>query len=93
LDIHNWLDAVFKLEPTFAQLEQYDFFSVDCNHSLKTYQWLLDSQFALLSSCRSAAITDAGAQVKSRTAGLQASLARMRARTLSEPRRVSGSIT
>jgi triacylglycerol lipase len=87
----------FKLEPTLAQLEQYDFLSVDCNHSLTTYQWLLDSQFALPSSCHSAltapsALTAADAQGKNRAARLQASLARMRARTLSEQRRTSGSI-
>lgn len=40
-----------ELRPTIAQMEQYDFLSVDCNHSLKTYQWLLDSQFSPLFPC------------------------------------------
>ena len=40
-----------ELRPTVAQMEQYDFLSMDCNHSLQTYQWLLDSQLSPLSSC------------------------------------------
>ena len=74
-----------RLAPTISQLEQYDFLSVDCNHSLRTYQWLLDSQYSLLSSCEwdgAAAAPQIG-----RPARLQAAVVHMRARQLAEPRR------
>jgi hypothetical protein len=32
-----------RIVPTVSQLEGYDFLSLDCNHSLATYQWLLRS--------------------------------------------------
>jgi hypothetical protein len=69
-----------KLAPTIQQLEQYDFLSVDCNHSLKTYQWLLDSQYPLLSSCEWGGAKAAPPSAADRAVRLQASLARMSAR-------------
>lgn len=41
-----------KLSPNWDQKLHYDFLSADCNHSLVTYQWLLDaSGHGLNSSC------------------------------------------
>jgi hypothetical protein len=40
-----------SVTPTWEQLEGYDFLSVYCNHSLLTYQWLLDNSYALASGC------------------------------------------
>ncbi|HKE26463.1 MAG TPA: hypothetical protein VKB88_29115 [Bryobacteraceae bacterium] len=77
-------DAGVKLAPTISQLEPYDFHSVECNHSLRTSQWLLDSQYPLLSSCEWGA--DAVAPQMDRPARLQAAAAHMRARQLAEPR-------
>ncbi len=34
------------------QLEGYDFLLVNCNHSLMTYQWLLNSKWPLESICQ-----------------------------------------
>jgi hypothetical protein len=78
--------AGVKLEPTIDQLEQYDFLSVDCNHSLMTYQWLLDNAFPLLPSCEWG-LPAVQPQV-SRAAKLETAVAHMRARTLSEPRKI-----
>jgi len=41
-----------KLTPTWEQMEGYDFLSVICNHSLMTYQWLLNSQWPLEPDCQ-----------------------------------------
>ena len=77
-------DAGVQLAPTISQLEQYDFLSVDCNHSLRTYQWLLDSRYPLLSSCEWG-MAAAAAQTD-RSARLRAAVTHMRARQLAEPR-------
>jgi hypothetical protein len=77
-------NAGVQLAPTLSQLEQYDFLSVDCNHSLLTYQWLLDSQYPLLPSCEWGAL--AAVPQVNRSAKLQAAVAHVRARQLSEPR-------
>jgi hypothetical protein len=71
-------NAGVKLTPTISQLEQYDFLSVDCNHSLRTYQWLLDSQYPLLSSCEWGGV--AAAPQRDRPARLRAAVEHMRAR-------------
>ncbi len=81
-----------KLAPTIGQLEQYDFLSIDCNHSLLTYQWLLDSSFPLLPSCEWGGGLLAAAAPQSRTAKLASSVTHMR-RRLAEGRKVQGSIT
>jgi len=39
------------ITPTLDQLGGYDFLSVYCNHSLQTYQWLLDATWPLASGC------------------------------------------
>jgi len=39
------------ITPTWEQMLEYDSISVVCNHSLMTYQWLLDSSFPLASDC------------------------------------------
>ena len=77
-------DGGIQLAPSISQLEQYDFLSVDCNHSLRTYQWLLDSRYPLLSSCEWG-MTAAAAQTD-RSARLRAAVTHMRARQLVEPR-------
>jgi triacylglycerol lipase len=41
-----------RLVPTLEQLEGYDFLFILCNHSLMTYQWLLESQYPLASMCQ-----------------------------------------
>jgi Lipase (class 3) len=41
-----------RLVPTVEQLEGYDFLLIICNHSLMTYQWLLDSSYPLSSICQ-----------------------------------------
>jgi hypothetical protein len=76
-------NAGIKLAPTISQLERYDFLSVDCNHSLRTYQWLLDNQYPLLSLCQWGGA--AAAPQIDRSARLQAAVAHMRARQLAEP--------
>jgi hypothetical protein len=39
------------ITPTWEQLFEYDSISIVCNHSLMTYQWLLDSSWPLDSGC------------------------------------------
>lgn len=41
-----------KLTPTLEQLEGYDFLLINCNHSLMTYQWLMNSKWPLASICQ-----------------------------------------
>ena len=41
-----------RIVPTDEQLEGYDFLLVNCNHSLMTYQWLLNSKWPLESICQ-----------------------------------------
>ncbi|MBL8174953.1 MAG: lipase family protein [Bryobacterales bacterium] len=41
-----------RLAPTWQQMEQYDFLSPLCNHSLLTYQWLLDTGGHPLTECQ-----------------------------------------
>lgn len=38
--------------PTMEQLEGYDFLLIICNHSLMTYQWLLDGTYPLATECQ-----------------------------------------
>lgn len=83
--------AGVKLEPSLAQLEQYDFLSVDCNHSLRTYQWLLDSHYPLLSTCEWHAT--AVESLEARAAKLSAALNRMRYRSVMAPRPTAGALT
>jgi pimeloyl-ACP methyl ester carboxylesterase len=73
------VNAGIKLAPTISQLEQYDFLSVDCNHSLRSYQWLLDGQYPLLMGRRGAALPI------DRPARLQAAVADMRVRQIAGP--------
>jgi hypothetical protein len=81
--------AGLKLEPSLSQLEQYDFLSVDCNHSLRTYQWLLDSQYTLLPTCQ---WHDTLVQaLEQRATKLGAALSRMRYRKVMSPRPTTGS--
>lgn len=53
--------------PTLKQLEGYDFLFVLCNHSLMTYQWLLDSQYPLASMCQPLVAAAHQAQMRQRT--------------------------
>lgn len=41
-----------RIVPTAEQLEGYDFLMVNCNHSLMTYQWLLNPKWPLESICQ-----------------------------------------
>lgn len=52
--------------PTLEQLEGYDFLFIICNHSLMTYQWLLDSQYPLASICQPLAAAADQAQMRER---------------------------
>lgn len=45
-----------RIVPTLDQLEGYDFLLIICNHSLMTYQWLLDSKYPLSSWCQPLAV-------------------------------------
>jgi len=55
------------LVPTLEQLEGYDFLLIICNHSLMTYQWLLDSQYPLASICEPVAGAANQAEMRQRT--------------------------
>lgn len=72
-----------ELKPSWQQLEQYDFVSVDCNHSLMTYLWLLDptNQFVKQNTCLKANQTAAA----SLTTGRQELIADIHARRAAGP--------
>lgn len=67
-----------EIVPTPSQLESYDFLSVDCNHSLVTYQWLLDaSGYSLLSSCKWPLVSaDRAARLKSSALAMERRIAK-----------------
>lgn len=67
-----------KLSPTTSELEEYDFFSPGCNHSLLTYQWLLDPSGHPLSSCKWPW------EAEARIASMQAAVQRMKQRAQSK---------